>query len=243
MSKFISGTALYKPDSIESIPSSTFDLILFYHDVKNSPVKEDRYADWLFKESKKLMRTLKSTGSMITMVKKSTTKGKRDTHSIDYLRKMSDNEYWTETFIWHKTNPTPTGNKKRLKNGFEDCYHFTRSKDYRFFPEQCLIKAKNEWGEGSNTSFLTRSSNVVSTPVVKGQTPVSLSEFFIKLMTDKDGVVLIPHSLTGNEVIACLSTGRDHLSLSPDEIVLNRVGKRALEWSDVNFNATQTVFD
>jgi site-specific DNA-methyltransferase (adenine-specific)/site-specific DNA-methyltransferase (cytosine-N4-specific) len=227
---------------MEDMPNSTCDLILFRHDPKRSPVKESRYSSWLFDQSKLMMRALKSTGSLIVVMKENVLKGKRNPYVLEYLQKMSDYDYWTETFIWHRTNPHPTGNKKRLKDGFEYCYQFTRSKDYKFFPDQCLVSAKNTWSMGEESSHLTRPPNLVSFASKGHDLPIGLSEFFINLTTEKNDLVFMPFLNEGNEVIACLNTGREYFGVSVSSDKAEFAEQRVATWKEENIRIGQTIF-
>jgi DNA modification methylase len=245
MEGFIGGNVVWEGSLdkvVEEIPSSTFDLVILRPDFSNCPVKETKYSSWLFDLSKKIMRCLKSTGSLVVIMKEGVDKGKRKSFALDYLMKMSDNEYWTETFIWHKTNPHPTGNKKRLKDGFEHCYQFNRSKDYKFFPDQCLIKAKNEWEMGEDSSFLTRQSNLVSFPSKKNELPIGLCEFFINLMTERGDLVFVPFLGEGNEVTSCLNVEREYFGVCSSQKSHDRVEKRISEWKSENIYSGQSIF-
>ena len=91
------------------------------------------------------MRVLKPSGSFILNIKEGTKDGKKETYVLEYLLKMAKMGWWTETFVWQKLNPFPTSNKKRLKDGFEYCYQFTKTNDYKFFPNNVLVPANEKW--------------------------------------------------------------------------------------------------
>jgi site-specific DNA-methyltransferase (adenine-specific) len=57
----------------------------------------------------------------------------------------SSDPHGVDEYIWNKTNPFPTGNKKRLKDGFERCLHFAKTKDYKFFPDAVRMKSTSKW--------------------------------------------------------------------------------------------------
>jgi len=227
---------------IDESSNSVFDLILLRPSFVDCPLKEDRYGNWLFDLSKKLMRLLKSTGSLIVVMKEDVIKGKRNPYSLEYLKGMSDSDYWTETFIWHKSNPHPTGNQKRLKDAFEYCYQFNRSKDYKFFPEQCLIRAKDEWDFGKESSSLARPSNVISAPYIPNGIPVSLSEFFISLMTEKDDFVFVPFVSGESEIISCLNMNRRYFGVYSKDCDKSLVENKLSSWKGNNISVSNSIF-
>lgn len=226
-------------EDLDKISSSTFDLVLFRPNIEKIPVIESRHSDWLFEESRKMIRLIKSTGSLVVFIKEGVHKTRRKTFCLEYLLKMAENDYWTETFIWNKINVHPTGNKKRLKDGFEYCFQFTRSNEYKFFPDSCLTKAKNEWTFGEDHSHLSRPSNVLSFPLSNGKDPVQLYEFFINLTTNENDYVLLPSITHGNELIACLNTKRGYLGICEDK---DGIEDRISKWKDENIEVSNNLF-
>ena len=229
-------------DLLDKSPNSVYDLILVRPDFSDCPLKEEMYSRWLVDISKKMMRLLKSTGSLVVVLKENVSGGKRNPYSIEYLKSMSDNDYWTETFIWHKSNPHPTGNPKRLKDAFEYCYQFNRSKDYKFFPEQCLIRAKDEWNFGNESSTVARPSNVISAPYTPKGVPSSLAEFFINLMTEKDDFVFIPFVCGESEIISCLKTNRRYFGVYSNSKDCNLIEEKLSAWRGSNIPVSNSIF-
>lgn len=272
---------IYVGDSVElikKVPSDSIDLVvtsppyLFKREkVFGHNLSCTEYVDWLFSLSEEFMRVLKKTGSFVLNIKEGVTEGRKEPYVLKYLLKMSDNGYWRDTYIWAKTNPYPTGNKKRLKDGFEYCYHFTKTPDYRFFPNNCLVPANQKWlkdnlkrknkgthnvnnESGLNMAIRTcatmaRPSNVITLPTNTTNTkhpatfPIGLPQFFIKLMTKKDDLVLDPFMGSGTTAIACLEEDRNFLGFDSKEeyveMAIDRVGeyeekkKAAIRLADV----------
>lgn len=199
-------------------------------------IKEEEYSQWLLGVSKEVMRVLKPSGSFVLNIKEGIVKGKKQIYVLEYLLEMAKLGWWAETFIWVKTNPFPTGNKRRLKDGFEYCYQFTKSNEYKFFPKNCLVPANPKWlkdnlkrknkGEhfvknnsGMNMSIRTvdsmvRPSNVITLSTNSTNTdhpatfPVGLPKFFISLMTEEGDIVCDPFVGSGTTIQACLESNR-----------------------------------
>ncbi len=163
---------------------------------------------------------MRPDGSLVLNIKEHCDKGVRDLyvykmviHFVEVLGLRLVDEY-----IWHKTNPFPTGAKTRLKDGYERIFHFTKDKKYQFFPDQVSTKSTSKWLEGEkrrahkgrhatkNGSGMNMSRRVVSdivrpSNVLVGSTsnannidhpavyPEFIPEFFIKLMTKEGDVV------------------------------------------------------
>ncbi len=148
---------------------------------------------------------------------------------------------FVDEFIWHKTNPFPTGNKKRLKDGFERCLHFAKTADYQFFPNSVLEKSTSKWvgnnerrknmtnGSGMNMSRritwkeLVRPSNVITMPASSlniqhpAVYPIGLPDFFIRLMTKEGDVVVDPFLGSGTTALAAVKLGRQFLGTERNE--------------------------
>ncbi len=239
---------LYVGDAKElllKVPDNSIDLIVTSppyakkrEDAFGHKMPVDDYFDWLYSISELAMKKIKPTGSFVLNIKEHVNKGKRDPKILEYLLKMAKREWWTETYIWAKTNPYPTGNTRRLKDGFEYCYHFTKG-EYKFFPENCLVPSNPKWvkdnerrkdkgqhnvnnGSGLNMATRTcspmaRPSNVITLSTNTTNTkhpatfPVGLPSFFIKLMTAPGDVVLDTFIGSGKTAIACVNEGRKYL--------------------------------
>jgi site-specific DNA-methyltransferase (adenine-specific)/site-specific DNA-methyltransferase (cytosine-N4-specific) len=226
---------------IDNIPSSSFDLIVtsppYAGKRKNSykVISEEKYAEWFFQLSKKLMRTLKSTGSLVVNLKEGVVKGKRQTYALEYLLKMAQDDYWTETFIWNKTNPYPTGNKKRLKDGFEYCWQFTRTNDYKFFPNNCLIPANAEWVMDNQKRKNKGSHNVTN------GSGLNMNIRTTSGYARPSNVVTMPTN-TINISQACLATQREYFGVDAKKEYVELSNERISSWKDKHLSIKENVF-
>jgi len=200
-------------------------------------IPADKYVEWFLPISAELMRVLKPTGSFILNIKEGAVNGERQTHVLELVLALRKQGWlWVDEFIWNKTNPFPTGSKKRLKDGFERCYHFAKTKDFKFFPDAVKYKSTSKWagdnerrknkgahhttnGSGMNMSRrivgdLVRPSNVLTMPSSSiniehpAVFPQALPEFFIKLMTQRGDLVLDPFMGSGTTSLAARNLGR-----------------------------------
>jgi len=196
--------------------------------------------------SAELLRALKPTGSFVLNIKEGTHGGERQTYLYELALALRGQGWlWMDEFVWHKTNPFPTGNKNRLKDGFERCYHFAKTKNFKFFPDAVRTKSASKWagdnerrknkgahrttnGSGMNMSRrvvgdLVRPSNVVMMPSSSlnighpAVFPLGLPEFFIRLMTEENDVVLDPFMGSGTTAMAARGLRRRYEGVEPSE--------------------------
>ena len=146
---------------------------------------------------------------------------------------------WVEEHVWNKTNPYPTGSQRRLKDGFERCLHFAKTRDYQFFPDEMKTKSDSTYTQDNKrrknqgafsthngsefvmkkrlTDDMVRPSTVLtlaSSCINIGHPatfPIGLPEFFIRLMTKVGDMVLDPFAGSGTTLLAAKKLGRQYM--------------------------------
>ena len=228
---------------LQTLPDNSVDLVVTsppYAERRKDTyggIAEGDYPEWIADIAKEIHRVLKDTGSFILNIKENVDKGERSVYVMKSVLLISQIFRWTDTYIWVKPNPFPTGSKKRLKDGFEYCYWFTKDKGYKFFPENVLVPSANKDleaekrrknkgghpvnnGSGMNMSRrvatdMVRPSNVLTMPVDStnhehpASFPMALPTFFIKAMSEEGDVVLDPFAGSGTTLAAAQALGRD----------------------------------
>ena len=202
-------------------------------------ITPEEYPDWIYQVGEEIFRILKPTGNFVLNINDTVEKGLRTTYVYEAVNKLSKLFRWTDTFIWAKANPFPTGTKRRLKDGFEYCYWFTKTKDYKFFPDAMLVPSTSKYlesekrrknkgehrtsnGSGMDMSKryisdMVRPSNVITLPtdttnhVHPAAFPLSLPTFFIKLMSEPGDVVFDPFMGGGTTLLAARQEGRNYI--------------------------------
>lgn len=208
-------------------------------------IPEEDYPHWMFSIVCASMAILKPTGSLVINIKENVNNGVRSLYVLETTLILANEFRFVDEFIWNKTNPFPTGNKKRLKDGFERCLHFTKTADFQFFPDSVSAKSTSKWagdnerrknkgahhtnnGSGMNmskriTGDSVRPSNVFNMPASSlnighpAVYPIGLPEFFIRLMTKEGDVVVDPFLGSGTTALAALKLGRRFLGIERNE--------------------------
>lgn len=227
------------------IPKNSIDLILTSPPYANQRanqyggINEKEYPEWFKLVADQMKRILKPDGNIIINIKENVTKGNRNTYVLKTILNLTTILNWKDTYIWNKTNPYPTGSKKRLKDGYEYCYWFTKTQNYQFYPNNVLQPSQNKnlqheqnrknqgkhnTTNGSNmnmskryNSDLVRPSNVITMPTDNtnhehpATFPIGLPTFFIKLMTKKGDLVYDPFMGSGTTLLAAKKENRKYL--------------------------------
>ena len=230
-------------DGLGRLKDDSIDLVLTSPPYANQRkdtyggISEDEYPNWMLSIAKEIKRVLKPTGSFILNIKEHSIDGVKSTYVLKTVLLLSEIFLWKDTFIWNKKNPFPTGSNRMLKDGFEYCYWFTKSLDYKFFPDNVLVKSESIYSDSEKkrrnkemmatrngskmnmherywaeyvrpSNVITLSSSNIST-IHPATFPQELPDFFIKLMTEKGDLVYDPFVGSGTTCVSAKSLERN----------------------------------
>jgi site-specific DNA-methyltransferase (adenine-specific) len=152
LNKIIRGNCLSVLSELYAVSGELADLLVtsppYAEQRKDSygSIPEDEYPDWMLSVVRAGMKILKPSGSFVINIKEHVNAGVRSLYVLETVFRLAKEFRFVDEFIWNKTNPMPTGNKNRLKDGFERCLHFTKSKNFQFFPDAVRVKSTSQVG-------------------------------------------------------------------------------------------------
>jgi len=213
-------------------------------------IQPDRYAEWLMTFNELFQDVLKPDGSLILNIKDKVVGGVRHRYVWDTIQMLSKAGWCAvDDYIWHKTNPMPGFWPNRLRDGWEYCFHLSKSKK-PYFNSNEIKKPVGSWTSArlaklgdndlnrhnsSNASGFGRDisrwvgrnkvlpSNVLSLPLVGKNMghpavfPITLPQFFIKLLSPPGGLILDPFAGSGTTGLAALLEDRNCILVDNNE--------------------------
>lgn len=110
-------------------------------------IAPDEFADWFLSFHEPFYNALKPEGSLVINIKDKVVDGVRHRfvwQTIDALCKKG--WYAIDDYIWHKPNPMPGRWPTRLRDGWEYCFHLSKSKRPFFNPDK-VRRPIGDWAE------------------------------------------------------------------------------------------------
>ena len=110
-------------------------------------IHPDKFAEWFLTFHEPFMQALKPTGSLVINIKDKVVDGVRHRYvwrTIDAL--CEQGWYAIEDYVWHKTNPMPGYWPTRLRDGWEYCFHLSKTKR-PYFNADAVRKPIGDWVE------------------------------------------------------------------------------------------------
>ena len=102
-------------------------------------IHPDAFAEWFFTFHDSFWNILKEDGNFILNIKDKIVDGVRHRFVWDTIRKLADHGWLCiDDYIWHKPNPMPGYWPTRLRDGWEYCFHL--SKTVKPFINQDAVK-------------------------------------------------------------------------------------------------------
>jgi site-specific DNA-methyltransferase (adenine-specific)/site-specific DNA-methyltransferase (cytosine-N4-specific) len=110
-------------------------------------VHPDKFVDWFLTFHEPFYKALKPRGSLVLNIKDKVVDGVRHRyvwHTIEELGKRG--WFAIDDYLWHKTNPMPGYWPTRLRDGWEYCFHLSKSKR-PYFNADAVRQPIGDWVE------------------------------------------------------------------------------------------------
>ena len=110
-------------------------------------VHPNDFAEWFLSFHKAFYDSLKPDGSLVINIKDKVVDGVRHRFVWHMIEALCERGWYSiEDYIWHKTNPMPGYWPTRLRDGWEYCFHLSKSKK-PFFNADGVRKPIGDWVE------------------------------------------------------------------------------------------------
>ena len=206
-------------DVMSGMPAGSVDLVVTsppYADRRKKQyggIPAGEYVKWFMPRASGMRRALRERGSLVIVIKEHTVEGERSEYVMDLVRAMRRGGWkWIDNYMWLKPNPPPGKWPARLKDGWEQCMHFSptvRPSMYRDNVARPAAKrtvldmdqnAKhdyedNEWASGSDSFAVNRARVVKSMCRDKKQYKSTGSRFNYNYSHDDNRMTALPSNV------------------------------------------------
>ncbi len=137
-------------DLLTQIPDNTFDLVVTSPPYDGQPkygngelYERAWYQEFFLRVTKEILRTIKPHGSFVLNYRSKRHGDERGTIQYELVFWLRQQGYlFCDDFVWGKPSPPPGRFNRFLKDAVEYCFHFAKTPNWQFFPEQCLSPAR-----------------------------------------------------------------------------------------------------
>lgn len=207
-------------DRLKEFEDNFFDLIVTsppYADSRRKTyggIHPDNYVEWVLPRTAEFLRVLKPTGTFVLNIKERVVNGERHTYVLELILAMKKQGWlWTEEFRWHKKNCFPGKWPNRFRDAWERCLQFNKQKGFNMYHKAVMIPvtSKSKKRRGKTKEYPVNVLHMATECRNKKHSavfPVSLPEWFIKLFTKEEDMVLDPFSGSGTTGVAACKNNR-----------------------------------
>lgn len=137
-------------DVLREIPDESLDLAITSPPYDGQPkygngerYERDWYEGFFLQVTDEVLRVLKPHGSFVLNYRSKRHGDERGILQYELVFWLRDQGFlFCEDFVWGKPSPPPGRFHRFLKDAVEYCFHFAKTPQWQFFPEQCLTPAR-----------------------------------------------------------------------------------------------------
>jgi site-specific DNA-methyltransferase (adenine-specific) len=144
---------VFNLDALEllcGLPDNCIDLFITSPPYDGQPKYNDQqvydrawYREVFLPITEQMLRVLAPTGNFVLNYRSRRYNKERGILQYELVFWLREQGWlFVEDFIWGKLNPPPGKFTQCLKDGVEYCFQFAKGRDFRFYPEQGLIKSR-----------------------------------------------------------------------------------------------------
>jgi len=134
-------------EEILNVPDNSVDLIVTSPPYSNQRkvtyggIAEGSYVEWFLPLSAQLLRVLKPTGTFILNIKENTVEKERNTYVIELVLALRrQGWFWTEEFVWIKSNASPGKWPTRFRDAWEHVFQFNKSQKFNMYQDAVKVE-------------------------------------------------------------------------------------------------------
>lgn len=110
-------------------------------------IHPDKYVEWFLTFHEPFYNALKPSGSLVINIKDKVVDGVRHRYVWRMIEALSERGWYAiDDYLWHKPNPMPGYWPTRLRDGWEYCFHLSKSKR-PYFNADAVRKPIGDWVE------------------------------------------------------------------------------------------------
>lgn len=178
-------------DVLREVPDNSVDLAITSPPYDGQPkydngerYERDWYEGFFMKVTEEILRVLKPHGSFVLNYRSKRHNGERGTLQYEIVFWLREQGFlFCEDFIWGKPSPPPGRFNRFLKDAVEYCFHFAKSPDWQFFPEQCLAPARWDRKDVERRKRLAHNYERVNAPSGQGRKRVQAGPEMVRPST------------------------------------------------------------
>lgn len=108
-------------------------------------IHPDKFVEWFLTFNDAFYKVLKPEGSLVINIKDKVVDGVRHRYVWQTIEALCNNGWYSiDDYLWHKPNPMPGYWPTRLRDGWEYCFHLSKSKR-PYFNQDGVRKPIGEW--------------------------------------------------------------------------------------------------
>ncbi len=110
-------------------------------------IHPDKFVEWFMSFHEPFYNALKPEGSLVINIKDKVVDGVRHRYVWKTIEALSERGWYAiDDYLWHKPNPMPGRWPTRLRDGWEYCFHLSKSKR-PYFNADAVRKPIGDWVE------------------------------------------------------------------------------------------------